>query len=151
MGENGETTGGGGGPNTNPIEAIGEGDGVLEVQNKERCINWFCSKLTRVRDKKYHMVEIKDAKKKGTATSVQWIYKGYTAWGGPARICAHILGLRGKGVAAAKLLDDEHVAACQKIEDDLASKASREVQRAAATAAARKAESARKQQSLHDQ
>ena len=53
MGENGETTGettgGGGGPNTNPIEAIGEGDGVLEVQNKERCINWFCSKLTRVR------------------------------------------------------------------------------------------------------
>ena len=151
MGENGETTGeltGGGGGGPNPIDEVGE---VLEAQNRERRINEFSSKLTRVRDKEYHMVEIKDAKKNGTATSVQWMYKGYTAWGGPARIRAHILGLKGKGVAAAKSPGDEHVAACQKIEDDLASKASREVQRAAATAAARKAESARKQQSLHDQ
>ena len=65
MGENGETTGGGG-PNPNPIEAIDEVDEVLEAQNKERRINEFCSKLTHVRDKEYCVVEIKDAKKKDT-------------------------------------------------------------------------------------
>jgi len=49
MGENGETTGeltgGGGGPN--PIDEVDE---VLEAQNRERRINEFSSKLTRVRE-----------------------------------------------------------------------------------------------------
>ena len=55
-----------------------------EAQEKERRINEFVAKLSRAKDKEYHLVEILDVKK-SSATTVQWKHKGYTAWGGPAR------------------------------------------------------------------
>ena len=151
MGDNGETTTGGGpggAPMNDEQRELETAQEAQEAQEKERRINEFVAKLSRAKDKEYHLVEILDVKK-SSATTVQWKYKGYTAWGGPARIRAHILGLRGKGVAAATDPDEEDTNVCLEIETDLANKAEREVRRSAALAAAKAADSARKQKDLH--
>ena len=154
MGDNGETTTGDGpgGAPMNDERELETAEEAQEAQKKERRINEFVAKLSRAKDKKYQLVEILDVVKKAGSTSVRWAYKGFTAWGGPARIRAHIPGLRGKGVAAATDPDEDYTKVCLDIETDLANKAEREVRRSVAVAAAKAAkaaEAARKQKDPH--
>ena len=80
MGDNGETTTGDGpgGAPMNDERELETAEEAQEAQKKERRINEFVAKLSRAKDKEYHLVEILDVKK-SSAMAVQWKYKGYTA------------------------------------------------------------------------